>query len=160
VRTSPLASTDRRTAWAAAFLVLLLVLLAILQYRWTGEVERAEEERTRSALVRAAWAVSGELEGELGRLYGRFAPPAGDLAEALPVCLAAWRATALEPSLLRGVLVARRQGEDWTLERWDEGRAASAVPATEAGAAPGATVGGLVSTDWPAELQPLRQRLA
>jgi signal transduction histidine kinase len=123
-----------------ALLVTLLALLAALQYRWTGEVERAEEERARSALLRAAWSVSGELDGELGHLYGRFVPRSADLATELPVRLAAWRATALEPRLLREVLVARRNGDDWKLERWDE-------------------TGGSAPFAWPAELAPLRERL-
>jgi two-component system phosphate regulon sensor histidine kinase PhoR len=152
---SSFAAADRRTAWVTAFMVTSLALLAILQYRWTGEVERAEEERARAALVRAAWSVSGELQGELGRLYGRFAALPGDLAAALPPRLAAWRATALEPKLLREVLVARREANAWTLARWEESNARSGAPDPTSGPATGT----LAPADWPTELLPLRQRL-
>jgi signal transduction histidine kinase len=169
-------SRDRRTPLAVALLVTLLVLLATFQYRWTGEVERAEEERARVALSRTAWSVSGELDGELGRLYGHFGGLAANPAAEIPGRLAAWRASALEPGILCAILLARLQAEDWTLERFDESRgggdasddsagtSASASAGDSAGTSttptPGEVSAGMTPMVWPAELLPLRERLA
>ena len=50
MRGVPAARGSRRTALAATVLAALLVLVATLQYRWTGELGKAAEERARTDL--------------------------------------------------------------------------------------------------------------
>jgi len=47
---------DRSALLLLGFLALLLTLLALLQYRWIGEVGRAEGERLRANLEGSAGA--------------------------------------------------------------------------------------------------------
>ena len=72
---------DRTTRWLAALLLLLAVALAVLatlQYRWIGEVSRAEEERMRGSLDAASRRFADDLNRELGRVMGTFPPPPPD----------------------------------------------------------------------------------
>jgi hypothetical protein len=66
-----------------ALLVLLLVL-AWLQYRWTGALSRAEAERLRSGLSSSLARFRGELDFELARILRAFSMRApSELPEAL-----------------------------------------------------------------------------
>jgi signal transduction histidine kinase len=55
-------------------LVLLLGLLAALQYRWTGEIGRAEAERERARLERSAQRFARALGRDVGRVMLAFRP--------------------------------------------------------------------------------------
>ena len=83
----------RRTVWSVAVAVTLLVLLAVLatlQYQWLGEVSNAERERLRASLRTRASDFSLAFDREITRLYLTFQPeadaldgdPAGTLSEA------------------------------------------------------------------------------
>ena len=65
-------------------LLALLLVLAWLQYRWTGALSRAEAERLRSGLSSSLARFRGELDFELARILRAFSmrPPA-ELPEAL-----------------------------------------------------------------------------
>ncbi len=52
-----------------------LVGVGVLEYRWTNELARAEEERLRAAMQAAAARFSGDVGRELGRLVFAFRPP-------------------------------------------------------------------------------------
>jgi len=52
-----------------AALIALLPLLAVLQFRWLGEVSRAERERMQASLKSAVANFSRDFDGELTRAY-------------------------------------------------------------------------------------------
>lgn len=90
-------------------LVALLVVLATLQYRWTGELGRAEEEQLRTSLNRAAAGIAADFDRELGRLFFHFlsvpAPGDTEVEASLAERVASWRAQPPYPEMLRQVLV-------------------------------------------------------
>jgi two-component system, OmpR family, sensor histidine kinase SenX3 len=141
---APAARASRRTAIAATLLACLLVLVATLQYRWTGELGRAAEERARAGLDRAAAAFASDFDRELARLLVHFHPYPGEGSRAVVAQrLRSWRASEAEPDVLKGLLVASVAGNgEPELERWDEER------------------GGFVASPWPTELRPLAAALA
>ena len=67
---------DRRSpSWqlfAGALLALLLVALAVLQYRWLGEVGEAERARMRASLQTRAADFTQAFDRELTRIYLAF----------------------------------------------------------------------------------------
>lgn len=141
-RSPATARSSLRTALVAGLLAVLLALVATLQYRWTGELGRAAEERARAGLDRAAAAFAADLDRELARLLFHFhlAGPGG--GGSLGDRLRAWRAAQPEPDLLREVFVVRRgEGGAPRAARWDMAR------------------GGLVPAELPPELRPLGELL-
>jgi two-component system, OmpR family, sensor histidine kinase SenX3 len=131
---------------AVVSLTVLLVVLAVLQYRWIGEIGQAERDRLRAGLEAAARRAADEVDHEITRVWLAFQPgPEGDAVprrEELRRQLFAWRRTAPVPGLVTEVLVAvRGPGEDPALERLD--------PAS----------GGFVPVPWPEDLRGLRDRL-
>jgi len=135
---------------AALLLAVLLVLLAVLQYRWIAEVSLAERQRMRAGLQAAAERLAAELDREIGRVFHAFEPAprrggeaAGDQRERLLRQLRAWRATAPYPQLVRDLFVARPQESGApALERLDD------------------DAGRLAPAPWPAELARVRERLS
>src|SRR6266404_3497418 len=111
---------------AAAFLIVLLAVLATLQYKWIGEVSEAEGERLRAGARRAADGVAADFNREISRVLDLFGLPPGssDAATGLGPHLAEaakrWRAESHFPSLLAEAFVAERAGEGrLALERVD-----------------------------------------
>lgn len=85
---------------------ILLGALAALQYRWIGEVSRAETERLRQRLDRAARSFGDELDRELGRVLFSFAAerPGSEGPESqVAAGYELWRAVAPYPGLVRDV---------------------------------------------------------
>jgi signal transduction histidine kinase len=65
----------RRLSWqlvAALVLIVLLVALGAMQYRWLGDVSRAERDRLRSGLSARATEFAREFDRDLGRTYVAF----------------------------------------------------------------------------------------
>ena len=52
-----------------AALIALLPLLAVLQFRWLGEVSRAERERMQASLKTAVTNFSQDFDREITRAY-------------------------------------------------------------------------------------------
>lgn len=108
------ASRLARAALPAGLLtvLLLLVLLASLQYRWTGELSEAERTRLRAAARASAGAFAREFDRELTRAFvqlridsdaeGRL--DAGSFAERYQ----AFRRDAAHASLVKEVFLAER----------------------------------------------------
>jgi signal transduction histidine kinase len=94
---------------AAALLVVLLATMATLQYRWLGEVSRAEEERMRASLRTRATDLAREFDRELTRTYiaFRLEPEASakDPAAAIAAAYDRWRSSSPAPAMLRGLYV-------------------------------------------------------
>lgn len=131
---------------AAGSLAILLVVLALLQYRWIGAIGRAEHERLRTGLEAAADRTAAEVDREITRVWLAFEPPPGEAAaqrrEGLVRQLAGWQRTAPLPGLVSAVfVVVRGEGGEPRLERLD----------SEAGR--------FVPAPWPEGLRQLRARL-
>lgn len=126
--------------------LLLLPVMAALQYRWIGQVSDAERERRERTLKQATMQVAQDLDVELIRAFGGLVVDGDALrtddwtgyAERTD----AWRAASSTPELVRDVLLVDRSGPALRLRRWD---------------ANGRT---FVLADWPAELEALRARFA
>ena len=134
-----------RRALVPLALAVLLVALATMQYHWTGQLGRAEEERARTSLNRAAAGIAADFDRELGRLFFHFLrPPSVGAESELAREVARWRAQPGSPELLRQLLLAESEGSPHgglTLRAFDE--AADAWrPAS-----------------WPAEALPLRRQV-
>jgi signal transduction histidine kinase len=145
----PLAFASPRSTWiTAALLAALLVILAVLQYRWIGEVSRAERQRLQTALEASGAHFADDLGHEVSRVFSAFQPrmtgspaanePEPEVAERWR----RWRQTAPQPALVREVFVVDRDaGGHLLLARID--------PATDRA----------VPAEWPAELSSVRHRL-
>lgn len=130
-----------------ASLTVLLGILAVLQYRWIGEIGEAERERLQAGLEAAAERSVAEVDREITRAWLSFQPSRPqpedearrkqDLARQLQ----AWRRTASVPALIRDVFVAS-PADDRTvhLERLDAAGRSTPVP-------------------WPEDLGGLRESL-
>jgi signal transduction histidine kinase len=95
---------------AAALLLVLLAILATLQYRWLGEVSEAERERMRASLRTRASELAQEFDAELTRAYVTFHVGSdqldADAAAALADAYARWQASAKIPGLVSAVYMA------------------------------------------------------
>jgi hypothetical protein len=95
---------------AAALLLVLLAILATLQYRWLGEVSEAERERMRASLRTRASELAQEFDAELTRAYVTFHVGSdqldADAAAALADAYARWQASAKIPALVSAVSMA------------------------------------------------------
>ncbi len=103
----------RHAVWIAlSVLTALLVVLAVLQYRWTGEIGRAEAERGQVQLERSAWRFAAGLDRELAQplMAMRLDPgPAGDARRrALLERLADWQRRPEHPPFVTGAWLASR----------------------------------------------------
>lgn len=132
---------------AVVSLTILLVVLAVLQYCWIGEIGQAERDRLRAGLEAAAARAAGEVDREIGRVWLAFHPGRGrdaaDRRAELARQLHDWRRAAPVPGLVADVLVAVREpGGAPALERLDEAS------------------GTFVPVPWPGDLNELRERLS
>jgi signal transduction histidine kinase len=93
----------------AVGLVGLLTLLAVLQYRWVGELSEAELERLRTSAHRRAVAFAEEFDRELTRAFLWFTLAPGDVREGhwqgLVRAAERWHSSAPHPGLVRGLYV-------------------------------------------------------
>lgn len=127
-------------------LLALLPLLALLQYRWVGEVSQAERERMQANLRTASAQFSQEFDHELTRAGVTFRMDGATLAEKDWDRWAAhyeeWTRTAPDPELIRrvGFIEASDQGEMRFLEF-------------------NTTTKRLEAVEWPASYSELRNRL-
>ncbi|MDE3153927.1 MAG: HAMP domain-containing histidine kinase [Acidobacteriota bacterium] len=138
----------RTPAWmlvAGGGLMALLVLTAILQYRWVGQVSDAERDRLHASATTAADRFANDFDGELTRLFAALQVPQADLdaggGHALAQGVARWGATASFPRLPGDIYVVRLD-RTTALLKLD-----------------GAT-GRLAAAPWPASLAPLQAATA
>jgi signal transduction histidine kinase len=132
----------RRFSWqlpAAAILLVLLATLATFQYRWLGEVSRAEGERMRGTMRTRAADFSQEFDREISRTYLAFQIPTErlgvDPASELSAAFERWRAAAPAPALVREIYLLEGASFDTgKLQRLNR------------------TTGQLEPAEWPADL--------
>jgi hypothetical protein len=111
------------TLYLVAGALLLLPVMALLQYRWIGQVSDAERERRERTLKQATAQVAQDLDVELFRAFGGLHVDGESLrtddwtgyAERAD----AWRTAATTPTLVRDVLLVDRLGPQLRLRRWD-----------------------------------------
>ncbi len=130
---------------AGVVLTVLLVTLAVLQYRWLGEVGEAERARMRTGLQTRAADFTQEFDRELTRIYVAFHGEPDTIglepAAAIATQLAKAQASAVAPGLIKEVFLLESQGPGaGVLRRFD---AASRT---------------LQPADWPAPLESWRLR--
>lgn len=131
----------------AAALVVLLSALATLQYRWIGQVSALERQRMEASLRTAAARFANDFDRELARALAYFhgdpLAPRGEALAGTARRLERWQAEAPFPELVRDVHhVARDDSGGWSLRLLR--------PET----------GDFELRPWPADLEPLRRRLA
>jgi signal transduction histidine kinase len=132
-------------------LMALVPLLAVLQYRWVGQVSRAERERMRTSLDSAVKNFTEEFDRELVRIYldlqldlpsmgGDSTPPPDWRARAVRNYgsrYKRWLAQATHPQLVKEIMLIEPKKQP---ARFNVSTSA------------------FVDTDWPAALQPYRSR--
>jgi signal transduction histidine kinase len=132
----------------AAALVVLLCVLAWLQYRWLGQVSEAERERMQATLGASAARFTQDFDRELGRVYLGLKMDADVWgardADAYAARYEQWRATVAHAQLVRDIYVVDGglSGGEPQLTRFDRA-ARKFVP---------------VSGAWPVEFGELRRR--
>lgn len=128
--------SGRRDAAIGAVLFVALVVLAVLQYRWIGQVTEADREQLRRRLNAAVSRFSDDFDGEIEGLVqvAQGGPePARDEA-ALAVRVEAWKRVARYPQIVRQVAI-RNVDElpDAVLARRGRGGPARGGPVVVAG---------------------------
>ncbi|MGZ8804893.1 MAG: histidine kinase dimerization/phospho-acceptor domain-containing protein [Microbacterium sp.] len=107
----------------AGALLGLIVLLATLQYRWLGQISKAERDRMRASLGTRTTEFAHEFDGEITRAYLLFQvepPQAGDnLAVRVAARHDRWQATARFPRMIKDVYFTQASGEPAKLQRYD-----------------------------------------
>jgi signal transduction histidine kinase len=134
----------------AALLVVLLAVLAVLQWRWTGEVSAMERQRMRAGVLAAGTRFAEDFDKEVTRAFLFFhffhpEPPPETAEEALDRVVRQydrWNAEAPYPGLVRDVFVVGRM-------EGGEPQIAVLRPAEHR----------FVHCAWPAELDRVRQHL-
>lgn len=95
----------------AAAMLLLLPLLAWLQYRWLGQLSASEGEQMKTRLRAVAARLGQDFDQELARAYLAFAAgaqeAAANAAHAYAVCYDRWLETAAYPGLVKAVWLAQ-----------------------------------------------------
>ena len=134
-------SGDRRLGLLAAALLLALGLLGALQYRWLREVADAQRSRMRADASARATALAQDFDREITRAFLMLPMDVSRDGTVYAARYEDFRRAARWPGIVRGVFV-REPGPGGGLLRFspEERR--------------------LVPVDWPADLAPLRERLA
>jgi two-component system sensor histidine kinase SenX3 len=92
----------------------LLAVLAALQYRWTGEMSRAEGERMQNGLRAASLRFAHDLDHEVASVAPFFFPMPGgadDRAARWAERFQEWAQSAHDPKLVRDILLLETSGD-------------------------------------------------
>ena len=116
------ARPSRLTLLTVALLVLLPAL-ALLQYRWVGQLSDAERERMQRNMRTAAAQFRDALDGEIARAFIGLqvdgAVARDEAWDRYAERYAAWAATATHPPLVADVFLIDNAGPALRLRRWD-----------------------------------------
>jgi len=130
---------------AVAGLLVALVLLATLQYRWVGQVGEAERARLQASARSRAEQLAQDFDREVTRAFAWLQVDEDMLGADGGVRYAAryerWAARTEHPGLVAAVYVVTQENGKPSLRRFDKAARA------------------FVGTEWPAELFALRQRI-
>jgi signal transduction histidine kinase len=132
-----------------AVLLVLLPLLAYLQYDWQGQVSEGLRDQMLKQMQRAAAQFTEDFDREINRIYNRFLPPVLDqmdqadrlqqLRRDYAVLYAQWNQTALYPQLISDLYLVPRSEAQPEIERLNPG------------------TGLFENVQWPADLIRLRK---
>lgn len=130
---------------AAGALIVLLGVLATLQYRWIGEVSSAERDRLRASARASADDVAAGFDADITRVFHHFGVPPheSDPGSAIAASGRIWAGVVPSPDIVAEVFVVRR------------GDAPSRFLLARIDLATGRTD----PVDWPASLEPVRSHL-
>lgn len=122
-----------------AVLLVLLPLMAILQYRWIGEVSQADKQRLQQTLNRLGMQFAEDFDRELLRVVGTFQFRGSPDSASLPEWLAQRQeeSSRVYSGLVQNVYLARPANSTIELFRFDP------------------QINALQNLDWPSDLQPL-----
>ena len=109
---------SRLTALTAALLVLLPAL-AILQYRWVGQLGDAARERMQRNLHNGAQQFRDSFDSEIARAFVSLQVDSAKSTDRYAERYAAWASTTPYPWLVANVYVVDALGGDLRLSRWD-----------------------------------------
>src|SRR3954454_15837176 len=135
---------NARASWLyLGVIAALTVVLGTLQYRWLGDVSRAERDRLRAGLQTSLMHVSRDFNTELTSLYSAlYVPPSADSDAARETEYAAryehLRRTSRTGMLVGSLCIVRPVGGTVTLQRFD------------------APSGAFRQVEWPAEWNTVR----
>ncbi len=108
-----------------AVLILLVVLLGTLQYRWLGQVSEAERAQLGRTLAQRASEFGIDFDREMSLASTMLAIDGEALDRdpwaAIAAHYDAWRARALYPDMVKAVYIARGQADSHTLAQWSPG---------------------------------------
>src|SRR4030095_13278365 len=126
------------TVMLVGALFALLALLAVLQYRWLGEVSQGERERMQANLQFAATHFTEDIDRELTRAYltSQIDTPLSPdkTGQYFAASMARWTSTAAYPRIVRSLFLAETtEGGQITLTRFNSAS------------------GKFEKTDWPPE---------
>jgi signal transduction histidine kinase len=128
-----------------AALAVLVVTLAILQYRWLDQVSDAERERMKTTLMQRADAFARDFDREVLHLYLALQTASAAVAERDWTPFARrydiWRESAEYPQLVKGLYFVERDGDQTPLRQY---RAESKT---------------FEPVEWPADLAAVRDRV-
>src|SRR5579864_126444 len=141
---------NRRALLSWLFAVVLVGLCATLgaiQYRWIGEVSRAEHDRLRGSLQRSLQRVSEDFDAEIRSACAALSTEASstdaDVSEhELALGYARWRTTSRYSGLVRRLAIAMRGEDSLSLQQLDLEK------------------GTFAPVQWPSEWASLRDRLS
>jgi signal transduction histidine kinase len=125
-------------------LAAVALILGGLQYRWIGEISRAERERMKSSLQTSLNRVSRDFNAELSAACSRVTPasegrvPSGD---EYAVQYLRWRSATQRSGMFRTIAIAQPDGSLLELHILDQNG------------------GVFVASDWPERWRPLQERL-
>jgi len=128
-----------------AGLILLVVLLGTLQYRWLGQVSEAERAQLQRSLAQRANEFGVEFDREIALVYELLtienSALEGEVWSVMTDRYDTWRGRALYPDLIRALYVARSSPGGHALARWT----------------PDARTG--TDIDWPGHFDDVRQAI-
>ena len=136
---------ERVFRWIAVpALAAVLALLAVLQYRWSGQVSTAAKQQMQSRLQNSLLAFRQDVSRELAsagvEIKAGLEGPSAINAAQLKEQFSHWQQTAAHPNLVRNIYIWESQGQQQPL-RFDPAR------------------GQLERAPWPAEFGPLERHL-
>ena len=129
---------------APVSLLVLVVALGALQYRWVGQVSEAEREQLKQSLDRRAGEFADDFDREIGRAYQTFRLAPGFTTTA-PERFAQqydeWLGAARFPGMLKAAYLAAQDGNRLALHRYSP------------------TARAFEAADWPSSLKKVHERL-
>ncbi len=95
-------------------MIVLLGVLATLQYRWIGEVSSAERDRLRATAITAAETVAADFDADITRVVHHLGIPPGEIdpGRYLSRSAGTWAANVQNPEIVQGVYLAVRDLPD------------------------------------------------